>query len=78
MSRLMDLNLIETFRPWAGDGAGTGGRYPDLVHLTDQDRLACLLLTGLQPRENEYDLVDLQPGKRGEGDRVWLEASNRG
>ena len=45
MSRLVDLNLIETFRPWAADGAGTGGRHPDLVRLTDQGRLAYWLLT---------------------------------
>lgn len=57
MSRLMDLNLVETFRPWAADGAGTGGRYPDLVHLTDQGRLAYWLLTGQQPQVNEYDLL---------------------
>jgi hypothetical protein len=27
---------------------------------------------------HRVNLVDLQSGKRGEGDRVWLEASNRG
>jgi hypothetical protein len=47
---LMDLNLIETFRPWTADGAGTGGRFPDLVRLTDRGRLAYWLLTGQKPR----------------------------
>jgi len=57
MTRLVDLNLIETYRPWTADGAGTGGRFPDLVCLTDQGRLAYWLLTGQQPQMNEYDLL---------------------
>lgn len=57
LSRLMDFNLIETFRPWTSEGAGTGGRFPDLVRLTDQGRLAYWLLTNQQPRENEYELL---------------------
>jgi len=57
ISRLMDFNLIETFRPWTSEGAGTGGRFPDLVRLTDQGRLAYWLLTSQKPRENEYDLL---------------------
>ena len=57
ISRLVDLNLIEIFRPWSSDGAGTGGRYPDLVRLTDQGRLAYWLLTSQQPQTNEYDLL---------------------
>jgi hypothetical protein len=57
MSRLEDLHLIERFRPWTADGAGTGGRHPDLVHLTDQGRLAYWLLVSQQPQVNEYDLL---------------------
>ncbi len=57
MTRLVDLNLIETFRPWTADGAGSGGRFPDLVRLTDQGRLAYWLLTNQQPQVNEYDLL---------------------
>jgi hypothetical protein len=57
MTRLVDLNLIETFRPWNSDGAGTGGRFPDLVRLTDQGRIAYWLLTNQQPQINEYDLL---------------------
>lgn len=57
MTRLEDLHLIERFRPWTADGAGTGGKFPDLVRLTDQGRLAYWLLTNQQPRVNEYDLL---------------------
>ena len=57
MTRLENLHLIERFRPWTADGAGTGGKYPDLVRLTDQGRLAYWLLTSQQPRANEYDLL---------------------
>jgi hypothetical protein len=63
----MDLNLIETFRPWAAEGAGTGGRFPDLVRLTDQGRLAYWLLTNQQQLENEYELLlerHVSPGTR--------------
>lgn len=55
ISHLMDLNLTETFRPWTSEGAGTGGRFPDLVRLPDQGRLAYWLLTNQQPQENEYE-----------------------
>ncbi|WP_157235383.1 hypothetical protein [Bellilinea caldifistulae] len=57
MTRLEDLHLIERFRPWTTDGAGTGGKFPDLVRLTDQGRLAYWLLTNQQPQVNEYDLL---------------------
>ena len=57
MTRLEDLHLIERFRPWTADGAGTGGKFPDLVRLTDQGRLAYWLLTNQQPQANEYDLL---------------------
>ncbi|MDI6694261.1 MAG: hypothetical protein QME21_04385 [Anaerolineales bacterium] len=57
LTRLEDLHLIERFRPWTADGAGTGGKFPDLVRLTDQGRLAYWLLTNLQPQANEYDLL---------------------
>ena len=57
MTRLENLHLIERFRPWTADGAGTGGKYPDLVRLTDQGRLAYWLLTSQQPQTNDYDLL---------------------
>jgi hypothetical protein len=57
LTRVVDLHLIETFRPWTAEGAGTGGRYPDLIRLSDQGRLAYWLLTNQQPRTNEYDLL---------------------
>jgi len=57
LTRLEDLRLIERFRPWTADGAGTGGKFPDLVRLTDQGRLAYWLLTNQQPQVNEYDLL---------------------
>lgn len=57
LTRLEDLHLIERFRPWTAEGAGTGGKFPDLVRLTDQGRLAYWLLTNLQPQANEYDLL---------------------
>ena len=57
MSRLVGLNLIEIFRPWEADGAGTGGRFPDLVRLTDQGQLAFWVLSGNRPKANEYDLL---------------------
>ena len=55
--RLTDLQLIETFRPWAADGAGTGGRFPDLVRLAERGQMAYWLLTGENPSINEYDLL---------------------
>jgi len=57
LTRLEDLHLIERFRPWTAEGAGTGGKFPDLVRLTDQGRLAYWLLTSQQPQPNEYDLL---------------------
>ena len=49
--------MIEIFRPWDADGAGSGGRYPDLIRLTDRGQMAYWLLTGSQPAINEYDLL---------------------
>jgi hypothetical protein len=49
MTRLMDLQLIETFRPWAADGAGAGGRFPDLVRLAERGQLAFWLSTEKSP-----------------------------
>lgn len=57
VTRLTDLLLIETFRPWAADGAGTGGRFPDLVRLAERGQMAYWLLTGENPSMNEYDLL---------------------
>jgi hypothetical protein len=57
LSRLVELKLIQIFRPWEADGAGTGGRFPDLVRLTDQGRLAFWLLTNEQPQASEYELL---------------------
>ncbi|MEN4011368.1 MAG: hypothetical protein ROW48_05000 [Bellilinea sp.] len=57
ITRLTDLQLIETFRPWAADGAGTGGRFPDLVRLAERGQMAYWLLIGENPGTNEYDLL---------------------
>jgi hypothetical protein len=57
VTRLTELQLIETFRPWGADGAGTGGRFPDLVRLVERGQMAYWLLTGENPRINEYDLL---------------------
>ena len=57
LTRLEYLHLIERFRPSAAEGAGSGGKFPDLVRLTDQGRLAYWLLTSQQPQVNEYDLL---------------------
>jgi hypothetical protein len=57
ITRLTDLQLIETFRPWGADGAGTGGRFPDLVRLAERGQMAYWLLTGENPSVNEYDLL---------------------
>jgi len=57
LSRLGELKLIETFRPWEADGAGTGGRFPDLVRLDERGQIAYWLLTSQQPTANEYDLL---------------------
>ncbi|MEW6402837.1 MAG: hypothetical protein AB1649_13625 [Chloroflexota bacterium] len=57
ITRLTDLQLIETFRPWAADGAGTGGRFPDLVRLAERGQMAYWLLAGENPGMNEYDLL---------------------
>lgn len=57
ITRLTDLLLIETFRPWAADGAGTGGRFPDLVRLAERGQMTYWLLTGENPSINEYDLL---------------------
>jgi len=57
LGRLLDLQLIETFRPWAADGAATGGRFPDMVRLAERGRTAYWLLTGENPGKNEYDLL---------------------
>jgi hypothetical protein len=57
LSRLGELKLIETFRPWEADGAGTGGRYPDLVRLAERGQIAFWLLTSEKPSINEYDIL---------------------
>lgn len=57
ITRLTVLQLIETFRPWAADGAGTGGRFPDLVRLAERGQMAYWLFTGENPSVNEYDLL---------------------
>jgi hypothetical protein len=55
LARLAELKQIEIFRPWEADGAGTGGRFPDLVRLAERGQTACWLITGNQPTANEYD-----------------------
>lgn len=57
MARLVGLKLIEIIRPWKADGSGKGGRFPDLVRLTDRGQLAFWLMTGNKPKLNEYDLL---------------------
>jgi hypothetical protein len=57
MTRLMDLQLIETFRPWTADGAGAGGRFPDLVRLAERGQLAFWLSTEKKPSINEHHLL---------------------
>ena len=57
MARLTGMKLIELFRPWEVDGAGAGGRFPDLVRLTDQGQLAYWLLTGNRPQLNEFEAL---------------------
>lgn len=57
INRLVDRGLIEIFRPWDSDGAKTGGRAPDLLRLTESGKLACWLLMGSAPAENEFDAL---------------------
>jgi hypothetical protein len=57
ISRLAVMQVIEIFRPWEADGAGSGGRYPDLVRLTERGQIAYWLFTGTNPKDNEYDLL---------------------
>lgn len=57
MARLVDLQFIQVFRPWTAEGAGTGGRFPDLVRLAERGQLAYWLLTGKKPNVSEYDLL---------------------
>jgi hypothetical protein len=55
IGRLVDLKLIEIFRPWENAGSSSGGRFPDLICLTDHGRLAYWLLTNRLPVNNEYE-----------------------
>jgi hypothetical protein len=57
IARLVRLDLIDIYRPWKSEGAGTGGRYPDLVRLIDKGNLAYWLLTGKRPKPNEFDAL---------------------
>ncbi len=57
LTRLLDLQLIETFRPWSADGAGSGGRFPGLVKMAEHGQMASWLLTGKKPTVNEVDLL---------------------
>ncbi|MFZ6029548.1 MAG: hypothetical protein ACOYYS_17685 [Chloroflexota bacterium] len=55
--RLVEADLLEKYQPWKDDGAGSGGRHPDLLRLTEQGRLAYWLLTQKQPAPNEMDTL---------------------
>jgi hypothetical protein len=57
ITRLSDLQWIETFCTWASDGVGTGGRFLNLVRLAEQGQMACWLLNGENPRINDNDLL---------------------
>jgi hypothetical protein len=57
LTRLTDLGLIELHRPWREEGAGTGGRLPDLVRLTDRGETAFSFITGKKVAICEYDLL---------------------
>ena len=57
ISRLTYLGVIQVFRPWQDEGAGSGGRLPDLIRLTDLGEIAVWLLTGNRAVKNEYDLL---------------------
>jgi len=57
LARLVDREMLEIFKPWSAEGAGTGGRYPDLIRLTERGNLAFWLLTGRKAPVNEYDLL---------------------
>jgi hypothetical protein len=57
IARLTNLGVIQIFRPWQDEGAGSGGRLPDLMRLTDLGEIAVWLLTGKKAEKNEYDLL---------------------
>jgi hypothetical protein len=57
ITRLTNLGVIQVFRPWQDEGAGSGGRLPDLVRLTDLGEIAVWLLSGKKAVKNEYDLL---------------------
>lgn len=57
ITRLSDLGVIQVFRPWKDEGAGSGGRLPNLIRLTELGETAVWLLTGKKAVKNEYDVL---------------------
>ncbi|MDD5369140.1 MAG: hypothetical protein PHQ40_08645 [Anaerolineaceae bacterium] len=55
IGRLEAEGLIDCFRPWEDQGGGSGGKYPDLIRLTENGRLAYWLLTGKQAGSDEFE-----------------------
>ena len=55
LARMQDAELIVFDRPWKENGTGAGGRYPDLIRLTEKGQQLCLQLFGKNPVENEFD-----------------------
>jgi hypothetical protein len=49
------LGLIEVIEGIATQGSSAGGNHPDVLRLTQKGKLAYRIITGLQPKENEYD-----------------------
>jgi hypothetical protein len=56
-SRLLDGGWLEKYTPWKEDGAGSGGRNPDLLRLTEKGKFAYWLLTQCQPAPNEMEAL---------------------
>jgi hypothetical protein len=55
LARLAELGLVESNRPWEAEGAGSGGRLPDLLRLTERGELAYWLLSNRRAAANEFD-----------------------
>jgi hypothetical protein len=51
----VNLGLIEAVEGVARLGSSSGGNYPDVLRLTPKGMLAYRLITGKDPKENEFD-----------------------
>jgi hypothetical protein len=51
----LNFGLIEAVEGIARPGSSSGGNYPDVLRLTPKGMLAYRLITGNDPKENEYD-----------------------